>query len=464
MTHVHLIGIGGSGLSAIARVLLESGYTVSGSDNVNSPLAQNLSSSGIRVYNGHNAQNIIGADIVVRSSAIPDSNPEVQAALKNGIPVKKRSDFLGQIMLDHSSIAVAGTHGKTTTTAMIAWTLTMLGQDPSYIIGGVSKNLNQNAHAGKGKFFVIEADEYDGMFLGLNPQYIVINNIEHDHPDCFPTPEAYRQAFIQFMQRLKPGGTLLICQDHPGSANLINEAPEDSRVFTFGVQTQSNYQAKDINLNHTGSYDFSVCYTPEEKSNQLVPLTDVSLQVPGTHNILNSLVTIAAIHQLGLSLDQAALALTQYQGTERRFEIIGEVNGIIFIDDYAHHPSEITSTLTAARDRFPNQRIIAIWQPHTFSRTQTLLQDFLRSFDLADEIIVTEIYAARETNPNYSSSLFIDKFPHSNAVFASTLAAAEELLLTKVCPGDVVLILSAGDANQIGFHLLDKLGQEEKKK
>ncbi|TLN21313.1 UDP-N-acetylmuramate--L-alanine ligase, partial [bacterium] len=258
MTHVHLVGIGGSGLSAIARLLLESGYSVSGSDRTPSELARELAAAGATVFSGHAAENIRGADLVVRSSAIPDSNPEVQAALVAGIPVLKRADFLGRLMSGRTGIAVAGTHGKTTTTAMVAWLLTACGQKPSYIIGGVSKNLGNNAHAGQGSAFVIEADEYDRMFLGLNPRIAVVTMMEHDHPDCYPTPQEYRAAFVDFVHTLQPGGLFITNADDAQAASLAAELPAGCRVVTYGMNPDAGLRALDVKRNSEGGFSFRV--------------------------------------------------------------------------------------------------------------------------------------------------------------------------------------------------------------
>ncbi|MDX9864686.1 MAG: Mur ligase domain-containing protein, partial [Anaerolineaceae bacterium] len=260
MTDVHLIGIGGSGLSAIARLLLESGKTVTGSDRVLSSEAQALARDGVHISIGHDAQNVLGADLVIRSSAIPDSNPEVLAARNAGIPVLKRSDYLGQLMLNDQCIAIAGTHGKTTTAAMTASTLHALDTDPSYIIGGIVKNLGSNAHAGQGGYFVIEADEYDRMFHGLSPHIAVITNMEHDHPDCFPTPQDYREAFEIFISRIKPDGILLACADDAETVQLAAKTAVDHTVFTYGQQENAHYQAQDIQPNAAGGFSFNIVH------------------------------------------------------------------------------------------------------------------------------------------------------------------------------------------------------------
>ncbi|MBN2550572.1 MAG: UDP-N-acetylmuramate--L-alanine ligase [Anaerolineales bacterium] len=457
--HIHLIGIGGSGLSAIALVLLESGYAVSGSDRQASPLSRKLQQAGVTVYYGHQAENIAGADLVVRSSAVPDENVEVKAAREAGIPVLKRADFLGQLMAGKQAIAVAGTHGKTTTTAMIAWMLKVLELDPSYVIGGVSVDLGGNAHAGSGQYFVIEADEYDRMFLGLQPDLAVVTNIEHDHPDCYPTYQDFYLAFQEFVTRLKPGGALVACGDNPGSAQLLSWAVEQGfRAFSYGLQSTSyDYSTTRTVYGEQGDFSFSALHGGKI-------MAEVPLQVPGNHNVSNALAALAVAHVLGLPMDRAAAALGQFRGTGRRFELRGEAAGILVFDDYAHHPTKIRATLSAARARFPQRRIWAVWQPHTYSRARTLFADFAAAFGDADQILVTEVYAAREAAPEdgFSAYPFIQAIQaHATAPdcvhYAPTLVEARDYLLEHIRPGDVVFVLSAGDADQISAQVLQTL-------
>ena len=461
MTHVHFVGIGGSGLSAIARLLLESGYTVSGSDRALTPFAEEVRKAGATVYVGHHPRNLTGVDWVVRSSAITEDNPEVEAAKRTGIPVYKRADFLGRIMEDKTGIAIAGTHGKTTTSAMTAWVLSKLGRDPSFIVGGVVSDLGVNAHAGKGKTFVIEADEYDLMFLGLKPQIAVVTSIEHDHPDFFPTLAAMYQAFERFVDLLSEEGTLIVCAEDAGATALIPHVRKAGRnVISYGVQgdmtinTPLWMQARDAKPNERGGFDFTAITNMTSKTSGSVK---VSLQVPGQHNVRNALAVLAIVTVLGLSRKKASLALSEFTGTSRRFELRGEVDGIQVFDDYAHHPTEIRATLSGARARFPKARIWAVWQPHTYSRTRALFIDFAHAFKDADEVIVTEVYAAREPAEDFTSAEIVSTMPHLSARYIKTLPEVTEHLLKNLQPGDVVIVLSAGDADLVCIDVLKGL-------
>jgi UDP-N-acetylmuramate--alanine ligase len=459
--HVHFIGIGGSGLSAIARMLKESGYVVTGSDRSPSAFSADLQAAGVQIHIGHDAANIRGADWVVRSSAVPDENVEVQAARDAGIPVYRRADFLGEFMAKKTGIAVAGTHGKTTTTAMISFALAQMNQDPTFIVGGVLNNLGVNARAGSGDLFVVEADEYDHMFLGLKPKIEVVTSVEHDHPDCYPTFEAMYSAFQAFMGLLPPDGYLVGSADNPGSASLMQEARAQQReVMAYSTlkelrrEAERWMQATNIRPNEHGGFEFKAI--AGEKSHAS---TFVSLQVPGIHNVANALAALCVMSLLGLPLADGAQALSEFRGTGRRFEVLGERRGVIVIDDYAHHPTEIRATLAAARARYPGRRIWAVWQPHTYSRTRALFTDFSRAFADADRVVVTEIYAAREPVQDFSSEQVVRAMPGGAAYFAPSLDGATQYLLAHLESNDVVLVLSAGDADQISRQVLAGLGE-----
>jgi UDP-N-acetylmuramate--alanine ligase len=451
------------------------GYTVSGSDRAETPFVADLRLAGVTISIGHDPANIAGADLVVRSSAIPDDNSEVVAARAAGIPVLKRADFLGGLMAGKTGIAVAGTHGKTTTTAMIAWLLTALGQEPSFIAGGVLCNLGVNARAGRGKTFVIEADEYDRMFLGLKPVIEVVTNIEHDHPDCYPTPADFQAAFVEFMKLLPSDGVLVACAEDAGAEALLNEAKRLGRkTVAYGISDQLSVMvgqsptmtsdqwtvAKNLHTNERGGFSFEAIVN---RKSAVVnrKLSIVNLQVPGEHNARNALAALTVASLLGLSLEAAAQALGQFTGTGRRFEVRGEASGVLVIDDYAHHPTEIRATLAAARSRYAGRRIWAVWQPHTYSRTQTLFDQFSNAFADADQVIVTEIYAAREPVQDYSAAQVVKAMPHPSVQFIPNLPAISNYLVSHLRPGDVLLVFSAGDADLVSTQVLAYLQKSE---
>jgi UDP-N-acetylmuramate--alanine ligase len=452
--HIHFVGIGGAGLSAIARVLMAQGAEVSGSDLVLSPVAEALARDGARVLTGHRAENVAGADLVVVSSAVPVSNVEVQAAQAAGIPVLKRPKVLGQMMDGRLGVAVAGTHGKTTTTAMIASVLLEAGRDPTFVVGGVIAGLGTNARAGHGSLFVIEADEYDRTFLSLTPTVAVVTNVEHDHPDCYPTFADFRAAFEEFVALVPRDGLLAVCWDDPVARELgERQRAAGVAVAFFGLGQDAEWRAGDVWPNLAGGVDFLATHEGWE-------LGWVQLQVPGAHNASNAMAVLAVANFLGVSFPIAQTALTRFRGVGRRFEVKGEADGVVVIDDYAHHPTEIRATLWAARDRFSRRSLWAVWQPHTYSRTKTLLLDFARAFDAADHVIVLPIYAARETDTlGVSSADMVAEMQHPDACCIGSPDEALVLLGTEVRPGDVVLTLGAGDGYRVGEWLLEVLSK-----
>jgi UDP-N-acetylmuramate--alanine ligase len=449
--HVHLVGIGGAGLSAIARVLLEQGAKVSGSDLVISPVAEALARDGARVFEGHNAANVEGADVLVVSSAVPEENVEIQAARAAGIPVLGRPAFLGQLMEGKRGIAVAGTHGKTTTTAMIASILLEAERNPTFIVGGVLAGLETNARAGNGSLFVIEADEYDCTFLSLKPEVAVITNVEHDHPDCYPTFADFRAAFEEFAALVPLGGLLAACWDDPVAREIGEDQAKEKLVTFFGLDKGATWRAEEIHPNFAGGVDFLAVREGETRGL-------VRLRVPGAHNVSNALAALVVAEFLGVPFRVSREALTAFRGVARRFEIKGEADGTVVVDDYAHHPTEIQATLAAARERFPTGRIWAVWQPHTYSRTKQLLAGFAASFGEANHVIVLPIYPARETDTlGVNASDVVRAMEHVDVRAAESMDEAVTWLGTEVRPGDVVLTLGAGDGNRVGDWLLEIL-------
>ncbi len=453
--HVHLVGVGGAGLSAIARVLLERGVEVSGSDLVTSSVTEALVRDGAEVFEGHAAEHVDSADMVVVSSAVPEDNVEIQAARAAGIPVWGRPAFLAHLMEKKRGIAVAGTHGKTTTTAMIASILVAAGRDPTFVVGGVLAGLQTNARAGQSSLFVIEADEYDRTFLSLRPEVAVVTNVEHDHPDCYPTFDDFRTAFEEFVGLVPDSGWLAVCWDDAVARQLGEEQAGAKRVTTFGLREGAAWRAEEISPNFAGGVDFLAVHEGET-------LGLVRLRVPGAHNASNAMAALAVTDFLGVPFRVAREALTEFYGVARRFEVKGEAGGVVVVDDYAHHPTEIQATLRAAEERFPDRRIWAVWQPHTYSRTRQLLTEFAASFEAADEVIVLPIYPARESDTlGVSAADVVGAMYHGRVRAAESLEEAFTWLGTEVRAGDVVLTLGAGDGDRVGEWLLEVLRETE---
>lgn len=447
---VHIIGIGGAGMSAIATLLLERGYRVSGSDQSESPSTQMLRERGAQVFIGHRAESVGEVDNVFISSAIKADNVEWLAAQQRGIPISKRAQLLGWLMQGALGVAVAGAHGKTTTTAMIASVLMAAGRDPSFIVGGTIAGLNTPAHAGRGREFVIEADEYDRTFLGLTPRVAAVTNVEHDHPDCYPTFESMLQAFRAFVGLLPEDGLLVVCGEDAGARGLV-EFRGSRDVVTYGFGRDVTWRATDVQANNVGGSD---CVVSRDGATRGL----LRLRLPGRHNVLNALAAIAATDYLGVTFEEARAALVEFQGVGRRFEMRGEACGVAVIDDYGHHPTEIRATLAAARMSYPDRAIWAVWQPHTFSRTKLLMDEFVGSFADADHVIVTEVYASRESDSlGVNAAHVVARMQHRDARHAATLGDAVTLLANRLKAGDIVITLSAGDATLISERLLQRL-------
>ena len=466
---LHLVGIGGAGLSAIAKVLLEMGFSVSGSDRQLTPGTAQLAATGATIFGEQRAENLtaLGAtgrpDVVLISSAIAGGNPELQALQAAGIPIVKRADFLPVLLANRQLIAVAGTHGKTTTTAMIVKVLREVGVAAGYIIGADIAGYG-NAAAGTDPIFVLEADEYDHMFLGLRPTVAVITNVEWDHPDCYPTPASFQQAFAQFVEGVAPDGLIVSCSDDAGAEQLRLERPvSDRRWITYGLTRAADIAALNATMLQAPLYEpgrtasHELGYTADLHWWN-APKGQLQLQVPGLHNLRNALAALAVACTCDASIKSAIESLRTFTGAARRFEQIGEAGGVTIIDDYAHHPTEVRATLAAARSRYPQRRVWAIFQPHTFSRTRTLLKEMATSFDDADVVIVTDIYAAREADDqSISAATLVGASSHTQIQHIAGLADVADYVAKQVQPGDVVITMGAGTSNQIGRRLLQQL-------
>ncbi|HQY90407.1 UDP-N-acetylmuramate--L-alanine ligase [Caldilinea sp.] len=454
---VHLIGMGGAGLSAIAAVLLELGVQVSGSDRQPSAVTERLATRGAQVMLGQRAENLTELaptqrpDVVLISSAVDVHNAERRAAEALGLPVVKRDVFLPALLAHRRLIAVAGTHGKTTTTAMIVQTLRTGGIDCGYIIGSDVPNFGSGA-AGSAPEFVLEADEYDRMFLGLKPEIAVLTNVEWDHPDCYPTPASFRRAFMQFTETVERDGLIVACTDDEGVRQVLAYVPtRGPRAITYGTNEGADLRALEVrSLPGLGVQAELVWWN--------APQGQLEIAAPGVHNVRNALAALVVGVSCGVALDAALAALRDYRGSARRFEWKGEIGGVIVIDDYAHHPTEIEATLAAARRRYPERRIWAIFQPHTYSRTKHMLYRMGESFDAADLVIVTDIYAAREMDDgNVHARELVAASTHHAIRYIGARQEVAAYLGEHTAPGDVVITLGAGDSYQIGEWLLELL-------
>ncbi|MBU2759830.1 UDP-N-acetylmuramate--L-alanine ligase [Acidithiobacillus sulfurivorans] len=388
---IHMVGIGGSGMRGIAEVLLNLGYAVSGSDLQPGSSTLRLTDLGARIFTGHEAANVRGADVVVISSAIPDSNPEVQAARELRIPVIRRAEMLAELMRFKQGIAIAGTHGKTTTTSLVASILGAAGLDPTFVIGGRLKSAGTHAALGSGEYLVAEADESDASFLYLAPVMAVVTNIDADHMETYgDSLDNLRNAFLQFLQRLPFYGLAVLCTDEPMVAGLIPELRTPVLRYGFGADT--DLQARNVTVKGVGSH-FEVW---RRVDNDYVHWLDVELGIPGQHNVLNALAAIGIASKVGVTEQTIRSALADFRGVGRRFEQVGEFAGITIIDDYGHHPRELSATIGAARTVWPDRPLVVAFQPHRYSRTQALFGDFVHSLAQADLVILTDIYSAGE--------------------------------------------------------------------
>ncbi len=456
---VHLIGIGGSGLAPIAQVLLQQGIQVSGSDVQASARTQALAAQGARIHLDQSGDPLraLPAEerphVVLISSAIGPDNPERATAAALGIPVVKRREFLGALLGRRQTIAVAGSHGKSTTTAMIVQILHQAGVDAGYIIGAELPGYG-HSHWGTHPSFVIEADEYDRMFLGLTPHIAVLTNVDWDHPDCYPSPASFRRAFMQFVDRVHREGAVISCGDDPGAEALRAFAPTRGRWLTYGLTPHVDVRGEALEPTPQGGIRARVRWWG-------APLGELELQVPGHHNVRNALAALVVARHCGVEMAQALESLARFPGVARRFEHKGTQDGVTVVDDYAHHPAEIRATLAAARQRYRDRPLWAVFQPHTFSRTQTLLQALAESFHQADHALITDIYPAREQDRGQIHAQdLVAASSHPSIQYTGSLTATVEHLLQAVAPGHVVVTLGAGDVTQVGEELLARLAQQ----
>jgi UDP-N-acetylmuramate--alanine ligase len=448
--HIHFVGIGGIGMSGIAEVLLNLGYQVSGSDARETEVTRRLQSLGAKVSYGHRRENLKEADVVVTSSAIRKGNPEVEAAEERLIPVIPRAEMLAELMRMKIGIAIAGTHGKTTTTSLISTVLAAGGLDPTVVIGGRLNSIGSNARLGQGEYLVAEADESDGSFLKLMPTIAVVTNIDPEHLDYYKGIDEIKETFLSFLDKIPFFGLAVLCLDHPNIQSLLPRLKK--RFTTYGLTTQADYQAKEIVFEGL-STSFDVLHRRRE-------IGRLSLRMPGLHNVYNALATLATAFELDIPFQVVQETLRDFSGIQRRFQIKGEKKGILVVDDYGHHPVEIMATLKAARTGW-SKRIIAVFQPHRYTRTQALFKDFLTAFYDADVLILTDIYPAGEDRIEgvESKALFegLREYGHKDVTYLSDKKEVVEHLLRVISPGDLVITLGAGDIWQVSEELVNRL-------
>jgi UDP-N-acetylmuramate--alanine ligase len=452
---IHFVGIGGIGMSGIAEVLLNLGYDVSGSDLKASDTTDRLAGLGGRIFAGHDASQVEGADVVVVSSAITEDNPEVAEARRLAIPVIPRAEMLAELMRLKYGVAVAGTHGKTTTTSLVATVLQEAGLDPTIVIGGKLNSLGSNARLGQSDYMVVEADESDGSFLKLSPVITVLTNIDAEHLNHYGSMKELEAAFLEFANKVPFYGAAVVCLDHPRVQALLPKLQK--RYLTYGLSAQADYRARDVHFQGLES-SFEVVRSGE-------PLGRVEVKMPGAHNVLNALSVVAVADELGIEFGVVRDALRTFQGIQRRFSIRGEAAGVVVVDDYGHHPAEIMTTLQGARRSYPDRRIVAVFQPHRYSRIQRLWEEFSTAFNQADLVVVTDVYAANEKpRPGVSGQTMADSIRrcgHKGVSFTGDLESTVALLADQVSGRDLVITLGAGDVWRVGQELVERLERRD---
>jgi UDP-N-acetylmuramate--alanine ligase len=449
---IHFIGIGGIGMSGIAEILLDQGFSVTGSDKQLSEITERLEKLGAKVYEGHSPEHIEpDVDVVVYSSAVKMDNPEVQEAIRRKIPLIRRAEMLAELMRLKYGIGIAGTHGKTTTTSIVGLILIEGGFDPTVIVGGVLRDLGgTNARLGHGNFIVVEADEFDRSFLQLTPTIAVITTLEPEHLDCYGSVEELKNAFIDFANKVPFYGFVVLCLDEPMIQDIMPKIKK--KIVTYGLNAQADVQAIDPEFSGRKA-SYTLIYKGKDYGR-------INLQVPGIHNIKNSLAGIAVGMELGIEFEKIKKAVERFRGVYRRFEIRAEVNGIIVVDDYAHHPTEIRAVLQAAKDGW-KRRVVAVFQPHLYSRTRDFYLDFGRSFFNADVCVLTDVYPAREEPiEGVSGKLIADAardFGHKDVHYVPNKMELADYVLGLVKSGDMVIFMGAGDITKICGEFIKKL-------
>ncbi len=452
---IHFIGIGGIGMSGIAEILLDQGFKVSGSDKQLSEITERLEKLGAKIYEGHAPEHIEpDVDVVVYSSAIKMDNPEIQEALRRKIPLIRRAEMLAELMRLKYGIGIAGTHGKTTTTSMVGLVLIEGGFDPTVIVGGILRDLGgTNARLGHGSFIVVEADEFDRSFLQLTPTIAVITTLEPEHLDCYGSVEELKSAFIDFANKVPFYGFVVLCLDEPMIQDIMPKIKK--KVITYGLNAQADVQAIDIEFKERFS-SYTLIYRDQNYGR-------INLKVPGLHNVKNSLAAITVGMELGIDFEKIKRAIERFGGVYRRFEIRSQVDNIIVVDDYAHHPTEIKAVLQAAKDGW-KRRVIAVFQPHLYSRTRDFYQDFGRSFFNADICVLTDIYPAREEPIEGVSGELIANaardFGHKDVHYIPDKKQIPDYVLELVKPGDIVMFMGAGDITKICGEFIKKLDEK----
>ncbi len=435
---VHFVGIGGIGMSGIAEVLAASGFSVSGCDLKPSPAAELLQSRGISVVLGHDPAHLKGIDLVVVTAAVRGENREIDAAHSSGVPVLRRSEMLGEIVNRKRAVGIAGTHGKTTTSAMIAMILEEAGLDPTVLVGGMIRNFGTNAKVGRGEFLVAEADEYDRTFHQLHPVVAVVTNIEADHLEYYGTFEKIVEAFRIYLEGVRPGGSIIGCIDDPAVADVLGRIDAGRvRVVRYGLSAGADLTAKDIAFDERGS------------SFEVPGVGFFKLIVPGVHNVRNALAAIGAGLELHVGVPVMASALAKYLGVDRRFQILGDYTGALIVDDYAHHPTEIRATIAAARGGYPHRRVVALFQPHLYSRTRDFAAEFASALATADVAIVAPIYAAREKPMEGVSARMIAEAEKGIEFLDRSNKEIYDEMRRRLDPNDIFITMGAGDVNEV---------------